>query len=100
MAITVEQLLHAAALARIELSEQEAEQYVDQLAPLSALIDEVQQVNTEQVEPTTHVSSLQNVMRDDTVGECLDREATLAQAPDRYEVYFRVPRVIAGGDNE
>ena len=98
MAISKDQVRHVANLARLEIDESEVELYSEQLSRILEAIDELNQVDTEQIEPTAHVLSLHSVMREDTAGECLDREVVLQQAPDRQGPYFRVPKVVAGGD--
>jgi aspartyl-tRNA(Asn)/glutamyl-tRNA(Gln) amidotransferase subunit C len=51
-------------------------------------------LDTSHIEPTTTVIPMVSVMRDDVARPSLDREAVLANAPDRDDVFFRVPRII------
>ncbi|RJX18682.1 MAG: Asp-tRNA(Asn)/Glu-tRNA(Gln) amidotransferase subunit GatC [Desulforudis sp.] len=85
---------HVALLARLELSEEEKERYASQLADILEYAERLQELDTEDVIPTAHVLPLQNVFRHDTVGQHLPSEETLANAPDREDNCFKVPRII------
>lgn len=85
---------HVARLARLELSEEERERFTRQLADLLDYFAMLQGLDTEGVEPTSHVVELANVTREDTPGACLSREAALADAPEQEDGFFRVPPVI------
>jgi aspartyl-tRNA(Asn)/glutamyl-tRNA(Gln) amidotransferase subunit C len=85
---------HVARLARLELSEDEKERMTSQLDSILGYVDKLNALDTSQVEPTTTVIPMVSVMRDDVARPSLDREAALANAPDREDVFFRVPRII------
>lgn len=85
---------HVARLARLALGDDELERMREQLNAILAHIDALRTVDTIGVEPTSHAVPLVNVMRDDEPGECLPREAMLANAPDPAGDLFRVPRII------
>jgi aspartyl-tRNA(Asn)/glutamyl-tRNA(Gln) amidotransferase subunit C len=59
-------------------------------------MEKLNTLDTSQVEPTTTVIPMVSVMRDDVVRPSLDREEALANAPDRADAFFRVPRIIEG----
>jgi aspartyl-tRNA(Asn)/glutamyl-tRNA(Gln) amidotransferase subunit C len=86
-----EQVLHVAKLARLSFSDKE----IDRLAPeLSKIVDYVEQMDRlelEGVEPTSHVVELQNVLREDVPRPSLPKERALEQAPDAAGGGFRVP---------
>jgi aspartyl-tRNA(Asn)/glutamyl-tRNA(Gln) amidotransferase subunit C len=83
-----------ARLARLHLTDDESERLREQLSAILSYIDKLRALDTEQVEPTSHAVPLVNVMRDDAPEPCLPAEAVLANAPDRQEDFFRVPRII------
>lgn len=91
-----EELDRIAALASLELDEEDARVLADQLAAILAYARQVQEVDTTGVPPTTHVLAVQERLRDDEPAPSLPREAALANAPDadRGAGLFRVPRVI------
>ena len=83
-----------ARLARLQLTEVETERLREQLSAILTYIDKLRALDTDGVEPTSHAVPLVNVMRDDAPEPCLPAEAMLANAPDRVDEFFRVPRII------
>jgi aspartyl-tRNA(Asn)/glutamyl-tRNA(Gln) amidotransferase subunit C len=94
MAITREETLHVARLARLALSEAEADLLREQLGRLLAYMKQLDQLDTEGVVPTSHAVDIGTPFRDDGVRPFGDREALLQNAPDRAGDFFRVPRII------
>jgi aspartyl-tRNA(Asn)/glutamyl-tRNA(Gln) amidotransferase subunit C len=92
--ISREDVEHVARLARLALSEAEAERMREQLSSILAYIDTLRALDTTGVEPTSHAVPLVNVMRDDETRPGLAQDVALAGAPDRSEAFFRVPRII------
>jgi aspartyl-tRNA(Asn)/glutamyl-tRNA(Gln) amidotransferase subunit C len=95
-----EQVAAVAALAQLELSEEELELFARQLGEILAYADEVQQVDTASVPPTASVVARYPADRPDEVQPSLGADEALANAPDpaldpeRPGGLFRVPRVI------
>ena len=87
-----EQVLHVARLARLRLSEEEVERFQREL---STILDHIETINEiegiEEVEPTSHVVEVENVLRADEPRPSWPREKVLEQAPDVAEGGFRVP---------
>ena len=94
MKITRQEVEHVARLARLGLSGEEREKMQAQLNAILTYIDKLNQLNTSKIEPTSHVIPMTNVFREDAVSSCLSQEEALANAPDRQEVFFRVPRIL------
>ncbi len=94
MAITREEVLHVARLARLSLSEAEGERLREQLGNILAYIKQLNALDTKDVVPTSHAVEMGTPFRDDTVHPFGDKEAILANAPDREGDFFRVPRII------
>ena len=92
--ISREEVQHVARLARLHLTDEEAERMREQLDAILAYIDKLRELDVEGVEPTAHAVPLVNVMRDDALVPCLPQEQALANAPDRAHEFFRVPRII------
>jgi aspartyl-tRNA(Asn)/glutamyl-tRNA(Gln) amidotransferase subunit C len=92
--ISPEDVAHIARLSRLALSEAEAERMREQLSGILAYIDKLRALETEGVEPTSHAVPLVNVMREDEPRPCLSQDEALANAPDRSDASFRVPRII------
>lgn len=94
MKITREEVIHVAGLARLELDEDDIGTFSRQIGTILEYFDTLNQVDTIGVKPTSHAISLTNAFREDEIKEHLDREKALANAPDREDGYFLVPKVI------
>jgi aspartyl-tRNA(Asn)/glutamyl-tRNA(Gln) amidotransferase subunit C len=94
MPLTKEQVEQVAALARLKLSPQETEKFTKELTVILEYVDQLKSVDTEGVEPKDQFIKAENVFREDTVRPSLPREKALANAPDKDEEFFRVPKVI------
>ncbi len=88
---TVERVAH---LARLELNEEEKEKFAEQLSDILDHAEKLNELDTSNVEPMAHVLSINNVLREDEVRESLDREETLANAPDKEKGMFKVPQIV------
>jgi aspartyl-tRNA(Asn)/glutamyl-tRNA(Gln) amidotransferase subunit C len=93
MAITREDVVHVAKLARLELSEAELERMREQLSAILEAVGKVSELDLEGVEPTAHPLDLVNVLALDEPRPCLPREEALANAPDPEDGFFGVPAV-------
>jgi aspartyl-tRNA(Asn)/glutamyl-tRNA(Gln) amidotransferase subunit C len=89
---------HVARLARLALTEEEAEALTDDLASILGYAAQVSALDLAGVPPTAHPLPLVNVLRPDAVVPSLDRDEVLAEAPDVEDGRFRVPRILASGD--
>ena len=83
--ITKEEVKHVANLARLEMDEAEVEKFTTQLDDIISMAEQLNELDTENVEPTTHVLDLKNVLREDKVQPWLSREEALKNAPDQRE---------------
>ncbi len=91
--IDLKTVKHVAALARIEMSDAELEQYGTQLNAILGYVDKLQELDTTDVPPMAHVTATATPMREDRLTEGLG-ERVLANAPQREERFFKVPQVI------
>lgn len=85
---------HIARLARLSLSDEEKELFGSQLNRILDYMEKLSELDTKDVEPTSHVLSLNNVMRDDIIGHSIPREDAIMNAPDRTDKFYRVPKII------
>ena len=92
--ITASQVEHVALLARLELKEAKKDIYVNQLNDILAYMQMLNELDTENVTPTAHVLPLCNVFRQDEVGQHIPVEKVLANAPEKEEQFFKVPRIV------
>jgi len=93
MAITREQVLHVARLARLELSDEEIERMGEQLSAILEAVGKVSELDLADVEPTAHPLDLVNVLAEDEPRPSLTLEEALANAPDPEDSFFGVPAV-------
>ena len=85
---------HVARLARLKLSEEEKGLFTDQMNAILDYMEKLNELDTGEIEPTFHVVSHQNVMREDEIKESQPQEAALENAPDKAQECFRVPKII------
>ncbi|MEN8245159.1 MAG: Asp-tRNA(Asn)/Glu-tRNA(Gln) amidotransferase subunit GatC [Thermodesulfobacteriota bacterium] len=94
MKITKEEIEHVANLARLELDEEAMEQFAGQIGDILAYVDKLKQVDTAGIAPTSHAISLTNAFREDEVAGHLEQAGSLANAPEKEDGTFIVPRII------
>jgi len=93
MTISREDVEYVAALARLELTEPEIQEYTEQLNSILDYVAMLERLDTSDVMPTAHAVPLHNVLRDDQVRPSINHEKALKNAPDGDEGFFRVPRI-------
>ena len=91
MAISRDEILHVARLARLALSEEELERFSEQLSAILDAVGKVAELDLSDVEPTAHPLDLVNVWAEDEPKPSLSVDEALANAPDRDGDSFRVP---------
>ena len=94
MMLSREEVLHIAALARLELTDEEVEAYRRQLSAVLAYFDRLREVDTGDIPPTASVLPPRSVLRPDEPRAGLSREQLLTNAPETEEGQFRVPPVF------
>ena len=88
------QVRRVAELARLDLAPGEEELLTGQLNAILKYMDQLSEVDTTGIEPTSHVLPLTNVMRDDVIHECLSNAEALANAPSADQGHFAVPKIL------
>ena len=91
MAITRDEVLHVARLARLELPEEEVERFTEQLSAILEAVAKVSELDLSDVDPTAHPLDVVNVWADDEPRPCLPVDDALANAPEREAGFFKVP---------
>ena len=92
--ITSSDVRKVAQLARLELPEDQIETYTAQLEEILSYVDQLQEIDTQKVPPTTRAVEVVNSMREDLVEVRSSREDILNQAPHREGDFFRVPKIL------
>jgi aspartyl-tRNA(Asn)/glutamyl-tRNA(Gln) amidotransferase subunit C len=94
MKITRKEVEQVAVLARLELSAAEVETFTGQMDAILAYVEKLNGLDTAGIVPTAHAVPMENAFRADEVRPALGTESALANAPERVEGFFRVPKVI------
>ncbi len=95
MRITREMTYHVAALARLDFGEEELDGFISQLNEILGYIEKLDELDTTDIPPTSHMFFTKTPMREDKAREESSPVAELLQnAPRRHETFYVVPRVI------
>jgi aspartyl-tRNA(Asn)/glutamyl-tRNA(Gln) amidotransferase subunit C len=94
MKITKEEVLYVAHLARLDLDEESIEKFAGQIDEILGYVEKLNRVDTKGIKPTSHAISLTNAFRDDEEKEHIDRELALANAPEKEDGNFVVPKIV------
>lgn len=88
------QVRHVAKLSRLDLTDEEVAQFSTQLSAIIEYIEKLDELDTDSVEPLAHCLPIHNVFRADIVKDSLGVEKALANAPQRHDEYFKVPKIL------
>jgi len=94
--ITLQQVHHVAKLARLEITDDEAERYQQDLNAILDHVEQLGELDTENVRPMSHVLKMKNVWREDKAGASNQTGAILSNAPMKEKDYFKVPKILEG----
>ncbi len=94
--VTHDDVAHVAELAHLAVSEEELARLQRELNRILDHFAELQELNTDGVEPASHAIPMVNVFREDVRRESLPLDSILQNAPDRADEFFRVPRIVEG----
>ena len=91
MAISRDDVLHVAQLARLELSDDEVARFQEQLSAILEAVSKVSELDLDGVPPTSHPLEIANAWAEDEPRPCLSLDEAFANAPDRDDDHFRTP---------
>jgi aspartyl-tRNA(Asn)/glutamyl-tRNA(Gln) amidotransferase subunit C len=94
MKITEVEVAHVAKLARLELTNAEKATFTGQMDAILAYVEKLNELDTTGIIPTAHAVPMENAFREDEITHSIGIDKALANAPDRAENFFRVPKVI------
>ncbi|MCI0499495.1 MAG: Asp-tRNA(Asn)/Glu-tRNA(Gln) amidotransferase subunit GatC [Planctomycetales bacterium] len=95
--IDEQQVRRVALLSRLELSDAEIVQFSTQLSAIVDYIEKLNELKTDHVAPLAHCLPVHNVLRQDIPRPSLTNDQALANAPERYDEYFKVPKILDDG---
>ncbi len=94
MKLTLQEVRHVAALARLSLSPEEEERYRHQLSAILEAMEQLKALDTKDVAPTSHAIAEDSMLREDVVIPSIEPAKALANAPDKVGTSFAVPKII------
>lgn len=92
--ISIKDVKHIATLARLKFDDAEAEKIKDDLNSILGYVEKLSELDTEGVEPTSHILDIYTVTRADEAKPSLSNEEALANSPKSENAHFKVPKVI------
>jgi aspartyl-tRNA(Asn)/glutamyl-tRNA(Gln) amidotransferase subunit C len=94
MKISKEEVIYVADLARLDVDAELIDKFAEQLGTILDYMETLKSVDTKGVIPTSHAISMTNAFREDDEEQYFDRDASLANAPEKAEGNFIVPKVV------
>lgn len=94
MKVTEQDVKIVASLSRLNIGENEISDVIAQLDKFLTYVENLQEIDTSKIEPTTYAVPMQNIFREDKVKPSLERDLALSNAPLKEDGYFKVPRVL------
>lgn len=91
--ITIQDVEHVAKLARLDLTEEEKVKFSKQLGDVLKYVEQMNEVDTTNVEPLSHVVDFNNVMREDEIHYDCSKEELMMNAPEEENGFFKVPKI-------
>lgn len=92
--LSKDEVKHVAGLANLKLSPQEISKFQKQLSEILDYVEILNEVKTERIEPTSQVTGLENVFRDDGTGKCLTQKEALSGAKSRHKGRFKIKAIF------
>lgn len=92
--VSKQDVLHIATLARLRFDDDQAERFKNDLNNILGYIDKLNELNTDNIEPTSHALDVYTVTREDRAQSSLSNEDALMNAQEAENGSFRVPKVI------
>lgn len=94
MSIDLQEVKHIAILARLDLSNAEIPLYAKQLSKILDYVEQLKDLNTDNIEPTSHILNLSNVFRNDEIHHELNQKQVFQNAPEQEDNFFKVPQIM------
>jgi len=92
--LSKEEVKHVAHLARLAITEEEAEKFAEQLGKITDFAQTLNELDTTNVEPTSHVFPIVNVLREDVAEKGLDREVMMLNVKEQEAGQVKVPSIL------
>ena len=94
MKVSKDEVLYTANLAKLKINENEIDSFIEQMTQYLSYANNLSEVNTDDIDPLSHVLEIENVLREDVVKEGLNIEEALKNAPEKEDRCFKVPKML------
>ena len=94
MALSEKDVQYVAKLARLEVTDQEVAKYTQQLANILEYVEQLNKLDTSNVEPLTHPLDMKNVFSEDVVVPSMTQADVLSNGPEIQSGHFKVPKIM------
>ena len=94
MKISKKEVEHVAHLARLELKEEDKEKFTEQLSDILTYVEKLGELDTKDIDPTSHVLAIENIFKEDKTGDSLPSNEALANSPQQEHNHFKVPKIV------
>ncbi|MGO2696031.1 MAG: Asp-tRNA(Asn)/Glu-tRNA(Gln) amidotransferase subunit GatC [Bavariicoccus seileri] len=95
MKLTQEEIRHVAELARLAIGDDEIELFTEQMQAIINMVEELEELDTTNVEPTTHGYEQKNIMREDVATQVDKRDELMKNVPTSQDGYIQVPAIMS-----
>ena len=92
--LSEKEVKHVAKLAKLDLTPQEVKKFQEQLSEVLSYMEILKEVKTEKIEPTSQVTSLENVFREDKTKTSLSQKEVLSGVRQSYQGFFKIKRIL------
>jgi len=92
--LSEEEVKHVAKLAKLTLTEEEIKKFQSQLSEVLAYVDVLKKLETKEIEPTSQVTGLENIFREDQTGQSLSAKEVLANAKKKNNGLFVIKAIF------
>jgi len=92
--LTPEEVRHVAKLAKLTLTEQEVKKFQNQLSEVLDYVDVLKKIDTKKVEPTSQVTGLENIFRQDQTNQSLSAKEVLANTKEKKDGLFVIKAIL------
>jgi len=92
--LSEEEVKHVAKLAKLELTPSEVKKFQEQLSEVLTYVEVLKEAKTEKTEPTSQVTSLENIFREDKAKTSLSQKEVLSGTKQNYQGFFKIKRIL------
>ena len=92
--ITIKEVKRIAKLSKLDIPDDKLDYYASEMDKILEYFKIISEVDTDDIEPLTHITAQHNITREDSVEECIDNKKIIDNCPDSFGQYIKVPKVL------